>query len=115
MFYQDGLALAVSSFQVKHIIVKERVRKLIDDNGVSHYQYVDAFFVDSILYYFGSPIHRVNRFNIAPSDIEKYKEEIQKKSVSSLLNSITIPPIHHCYGILAAYKAKEKIRGLFFD
>ena len=100
---------------MKHIIVKEKVRKLIDDNGVSHYQYVDDFFVDSILYYFGNPIHRLNRFNIASRDIDKYKEEIQKKSVSSLLDNITVPPIHHCYGILAAHKAKEKIRSLLFN
>ncbi len=115
MFYQDGLPLAISSFQVKHIIVKERVRKLITDNGISHYQYVDAFFIDSILYYFGDPMHRLNRFSIASSDIEKYKEEIRKKTISSLLDNVIMPPIHECYGLLALYTAREKVRRLFSE
>lgn len=110
MFYSDGLPIAVSSFQVKHIIVKEKHRELVEHNGVHEYSMVDKHFIDSILYYYSDPIHRLSRHSIQEYDVDEYKGALRDNKMSSLLDTQVKPPIHECYCLLALHTGKEKLK-----
>lgn len=110
MFYNEGLPLAVSSFQVKHIIVKERHNELVEHKGVHKYMMVDRYYVDSILYYYGDSIHRLSRHSIKESDIDGFKETLKNQQMRQLLDTQVKPPIHECFAILALHKGKERLK-----
>ena len=92
MFYSDGLPIAVSSFQVKHIIVKEEHRELVEHNGVYQYSMVDRYFIDSILFHYKEPIHQSkSRHSINESDIDHMKGTLKDRKTSDLLDTQTKP------------------------
>ena len=113
MFYSNGLPIAVDSFQVKHIIVKERHNELVQYNGVHEYSDVDRYFVDSILYHYREPIHCLSRHSISEDDVDDYKGTLKDLKLSSLLDTQVKPPIHECYALLALHTGKQRLRRLF--
>jgi len=115
MFYSNGLPLAVSEFQVKHIIVKEDSKELVKSNEVYENRMIEKFYVDSMLYYYSEPIHRLNRYRINENDLDEYKGGLKDNLMRELLNDQVKPPIHECYALLALYKGKEKLKRFLFS
>lgn len=110
MFYSGGLPIAVDSFQVKHIIVKEHLNELVENNGVYEYSMVERYFVDSMLYYYRDPIHRVSRHSIDVSDVDEFKGTLKNPKMTQLLDTQVKPAPHECYALLALHKGKEKLK-----
>lgn len=113
MFYQNGIPIAISSFQVKHIIVREKHRELIEHNGVYQDTPVDRYFIDSNLYYYNSPIHRLCRHSILESDIDEYKGTLKDRKIADLLDTQVKPSLIECNMLLALHTSKEKLKRIF--
>ena len=113
MFLQDGLPLAVSPFNMKHIIVKEFHNELVNSNGIHEYRMVEKYYIDSILYYYQEPLHTCKRFSIDEVEIDSYKNGLKDRSMRDLLDAQSKPPLHECYALLALREGKKKLRGIF--
>jgi len=77
MFKQNGMPLAVDPFQIKHIIVAEHTKALTSYDDVYKYRMVEKYFIDSYLYHYNVPIHRLSRYSIDNSDIGDFKGTVK--------------------------------------
>ena len=113
MFKQNGMPLAVDPFQIKHIIVAEHNKALTSYDDVYKYRMVEKYFIDSYLYHYNVPIHRLSRYSIDNSDIGDFKGTLKNPNITQLLDAQVKPPVHECYAILAFHKGKEKLKRFF--
>jgi len=111
MFLSKGIPLAVSEFQVKHQVSKDKVMSWVNRGGIHFYEKVEAYFLDSLLFYNGEYIHTLDRYRLEEQYVELFRGDLlDKQHIMSLLNHKTKPNLVECYAILAAYKAKESIK-----
>ena len=109
MFYQKGIPLAVSAFQVRHQVSKDSVMEWINHDGIYSYEEVDAYFLDSLLFFNGEYIHTLDRYKLELKQVDQFKDDLLKQnSLIDLMDHKTKPSILQCYFILFAHNMKKK-------
>ena len=109
MFYQKGIPLAVSAFQVRHQVSKDSVMEWINHDGIYSYEEVDAYFLDSLLFFNGEYIHTLDRYRLELGQVDHFKDDLLKeKPVLGLMDHKTKPSILQCYFILLTHNLKKK-------
>jgi len=112
MFYQKGIPLAVSAFQIRHQVSKDSVLEWVNHDGIYSQEEVDAYFLDSLLFFNGEYIHTLDRYKLELSQVDQFKDDLLKqRSMTDLMDHKTKPSIFQCYLILFAYNLRKKIAG----